>query len=436
MAKKKNTKRLNKIKEIVNTTSEKRYQKEKNKKKLKNLTFEERLHLNTASKYKIQPQYDNPSTSSADSYLNYTRKLTKQKNNRIPTFVGPIPASWKQNANTSKYKAEPYKINEKLSLKNICIKKIACSIENEKVIRNFQYLPVHLKELIMNRIPIYNSQITNEILINLFLESGFSHLHLVHSVVTFPVLSTILKIRYITKHHTSNTTTIDTKNNISNSNSNSNSIMELTNYNINNKEKEEEITPRDSWEDIYDSSDEESQQIQEIKVEEEQEEEEEEEIYVENENLKIKEEIKILEKKFKKHLTLSQSHQSIETFKGFRNLTSLDISYCSFLSPKMIPLVQILGEYVPNLKYLNISGTLIEYNGHNVLFMISHLLKHLNFLLLNDISWLENEDLTTLSWTSHFKHLIQLQLKLCPLLNQSLLINYFNLHRPAILIEF
>jgi len=144
----------------------------------------------------------------------------------------------------------------------------------------------------------------------------------------------------------------------------------------------------------------------------------------------------MLEKRFKKHLTLSQSQQSIETFKGFRNLTSLDISYCSFLSPKMIPLIQILGEYVPNLKYINLSGTLIERNGHTVLFMISRLLIHLNFLLLNDIKWLENEDLTTIAWNHYFKHLIQLQLKLCPSINQKTLVNFFNLHRPTILIEF
>jgi len=105
MAKKKNTKKLNKIKDFVNTSSEKRYQKEKNKKKFENLTFEERLHFGTESKIKTV-QYDGPSTSSADSYLAYTRKLSKQKNNKVPTFVGPIPASWKQNANTSRYKGK------------------------------------------------------------------------------------------------------------------------------------------------------------------------------------------------------------------------------------------------------------------------------------------------------------------------------------------
>jgi len=150
----------------------------------------------------------------------------------------------------------------------------------------------------------------------------------------------------------------------------------------------------------------------------------------------VKEEIKKLEQKFKKHLSLSRPQQSIETFKGFKNLTSLDISYCNFLSPKMIPLLHILGDYVPNLKYLNLSGTLIERNGHTVLFMISRLLSHLNFLLLNDIKWIENEDITTLSWTHYFKHLIQLQLKQCPSINKKTLTNFFNLNRPTLLLEY
>ncbi|ORX82064.1 hypothetical protein BCR32DRAFT_244455 [Anaeromyces robustus] len=157
--------------------------------------------------------------------------------------------------------------------------------------------------------------------------------------------------------------------------------------------------------------------------------------YFENEN--IKEEIKKLEIKFKKHFTLNAKTQwSIENFNGFKNLTSLDISYCNFLSSKMISLIQILGDYVPHLKYLNISGTLIESNGNTVLFMISRLLLKLNFLLLNDIKWLENDDLMSLSWNNSFKRLIQLQLKQCIFINQKTLTNYFNLHRPTLLIEY
>ena len=95
---------------------------------------------------------------------------------------------------------------------------------------------------------------TNEMLINLFLESNFSHLHLVHSVVTYPVLSTILKIRYISKHHTP-ITPVDTDNDITNN------IIELTDGNINNNNEEGKVTPPDSWEDIYNSSEEDNPQI-------------------------------------------------------------------------------------------------------------------------------------------------------------------------------
>jgi hypothetical protein len=357
----------------------------------------------------------------------------------------------------------------------------------------------------MNKIPIYEAQMTNEMLVNLFLESNFNHLHLVHSVVTYPVLSAILKIRYINKHHTSSTnsiasssntsvvsspttsiTTTSPSTNIYNNKSHSSRLEEggLLELSIKNNDNEEgEVNPPDSWEDIYNSSDdndnyqihvnkkknkesmneenkssyikknkknkykeneyeegenddeEEEEEEEEEEGEEEDEEEEEEE---EEENENLKEEIKQLEKKFRKHITLAHlsTQRTIENFKGFKNLVSLDISYCSFLSPKMIPLIQILGNYVPHLKYLNLSGTLIERNGHTVLFMISRLLPHLNFLILNDLQWLENEDLMSLSWSHYFKHLIQLQLKLCSSINSKTLTNFFNLHRPTLLIEY
>ena len=103
----------------------------------------------------------------------------------------------------------------------------------------------------MYKIPLYDGQMTNEMLINLFLESDFSHLHLVHSVVTYPVLSTILKIRYIHKHYTPYLSVSESNN------ESSSTLLELTNTN----EEEETSTPPDSWEDIYNSSDEDNPQL-------------------------------------------------------------------------------------------------------------------------------------------------------------------------------
>jgi len=152
------------------------------------------------------------------------------------------------------YQAKTIEIDEVLSLKDICIKKIACSLENSQILKNFGDLPLHLKEMIMHRIPIYDVQMTNEMLINLFLESDFNHLHLVHSVVTYPVLSTILKIRYIHKHHVLYPSTSDSNN------ESTSPIIELTSGTDNNEE-EETSAPPDSWEDIYNSSDEENPQL-------------------------------------------------------------------------------------------------------------------------------------------------------------------------------
>jgi len=104
----------------------------------------------------------------------------------------------------------------------------------------------------MHKIPIYNGQMTNEMLVNLFLESDFSHLHLVNSIVTYPVLSTILKIRYIHKHHTPYLPVSE------NNYENSTTLLELTNT---NEEEEMSIPPPDSWEDIYNSSDEDKPQL-------------------------------------------------------------------------------------------------------------------------------------------------------------------------------